>query len=106
MIDPIRCSFALMAFAMLSTTALAENHVDQPLFGSVTYGNDECNNDPEYLTDNNIICAAVFSNTNVWDFLANLPRSITLAELVRLNPLLEIEDHSTVISGITFVRVR
>lgn len=106
MFDPIQRSLVLMAFAMFSTTVNAENHVDQPLFGSVTYGNDECNNDPEYLTANDIVCSAVFSNTNVWDFLANLPRSITLAELVRLNPLLEIEDHSTVIGGITFVRVR
>ncbi|PJI86241.1 hypothetical protein BC777_2609 [Yoonia maricola] len=74
-------------------------------FGT-TYGNEACNNDTSYLEENGIVCTAVFSDTNVWDFLNNLQRRITFDELVALNPLLEIEGYDTVLIGITFVRVQ
>ena len=74
-------------------------------FGTV-YGSEACNNDPDFLTDNDIVCTAVFSSTNVWDFLNGLERRITFDELVALNPALVIETYDTVINGITFVRVR
>lgn len=99
-------SLALVSFALLSTAASAENHVAQDAAGGVTYGNEDCNNDPSYLTANDISCMAVFSNTSVWDFLENLPRRISLATLIELNPSLDIEDHDTVLTGISFVRVR
>jgi len=96
---------ALIAVASLSTAVSAENHVT--LFGGATvYASDECNKDPQYLTDNDIVCTAVFSNVRVWDFLESLPRRITLAELAELNPDLGEIDFETVIGGITFVRVR
>lgn len=97
-------SSAFVAFALLSSPASAENHV--AAFGATVYGNEDCNNDADFLTENGIICTVVFSSTNVWDFLNNLQRRITLPELVGLNPALEIVDFETVIDGITFVRVR
>ena len=98
-------SAALIAVASLATTVNAENHVG--LFGGeTTYASEECNKDPEYLTENDIVCTAVFSSTRVWDFLDNLQRRITLPELAELNPGLGEIDFETVISGITFVRVR
>ena len=83
----------------------ATGAVAQSGFG-VTYVSQECNNEPVYLTDNDIVCTAVFADTNVWDFLNGLPRRITLDELAELNPGLEEVGYETVISGITFVRVR
>lgn len=72
----------------------------------VQYGNDACSNDADYLQENDIVCAAVFSETKVWDFLEALPRRISLEELIALNPALEIVDNESTITGITFVRVR
>ncbi len=97
-------SSAFITFALLASPVIAENHV--AAFGATVYGNEDCNNDADFLTENGIVCTAVFSSTNVWDFLNNLQRRITLPELVDLNPNLEIVDFETVINGITFVRVR
>ena len=94
-----------LPFALFATPLIAENHTTQGAFG-VTYGNEDCNNDASFLTENAIVCTAVFSETNVWDFLNNLPRRISLDQLVALNPGLDIQDYETVLSGITFVRVR
>ena len=77
----------------------------QSAFG-VQYGSDDCNNEPAFLTANDIVCTAVFASTNVWDFLDNLPRRITLDELNALNPALGEVTYDSVIEGITFVRVR
>ena len=70
------------------------------------YGNDDCNNDATFLEENGIVCTAVFSETDIWDFLNNLQRRITFDELVALIPLLEIESYDTILTGITFVRVQ
>lgn len=72
----------------------------------VSYGSEECRNDPAYLTENDIACTAVFASTDTWDFLNNLPRRITLDEMNELNPELGEVTYETVIEGITFVRVR
>lgn len=88
---------AFMSVALLATPLNA--------FGT-TYGSEDCNNDPSFLEQNDIVCTAVFSDTNIWDFLNNLPRRITFDELVALNPQLVIEDYETILSGITFVRVQ
>lgn len=98
-------SSALIAVASLTTPVLAENHVAQ-FGGSTVYASEECNKDPDYLTENDIVCTAIFSSTRVWDFLDNLPRRISLTELAELNPGLGEIDYETVIGGITFVRVR
>ncbi|MEJ8561767.1 hypothetical protein QTO30_11420 [Yoonia sp. GPGPB17] len=90
-------SGAVTSFTLLATPLSA--------FGT-TYGNEDCNNDVSFLEENDIICTAVFSETNIWDFLNTLPRRITFDELVALNPLLIIEDYDTIITGITFVRVQ
>ena len=94
---PTLHSMAFMSFALLATPVNA--------FGT-TYGSNDCNNDPSFLEENGIVCTAVFSDTNVWDFLNGLPRRITYDELVDLNPLLVIEDYETILTGITFVRVQ
>ena len=99
---PILRSLLLMCFAFL---AAPSNAAAQGAFG-VTYGSDDCNNDPNFLEENGIVCTAVFTETNVWDFLNGLPRRISLEELVDLNPGLSIEDFETVLGGITFVRVQ
>lgn len=102
----MRRILAMISVACLSTPAIAESHVaDGGGFG-VTYASEDCNNDPGYLTANDILCTAVFSDTNVWDFLDGLPRRISLEELADLNPGLGPIDYETVIGGITFVRVR
>lgn len=102
---PILRGLAL-TFLLVSTTPLsAENHIAQSGFG-VTYGSEACNNDANFLTENDIVCTAVFSETNIWDFLNTLTRRITFEELVALNPELVIEDYETVLGGITFVRVQ
>lgn len=88
---------AMLAFALAATPLSA--------FGT-SYGNEECNNDPSFLEENGIICTAVFSETNVWDFVNSLPRRVSLDDLIALNPLLVIEDYDTIITGITFVRVQ
>ncbi|EBA13750.1 hypothetical protein RCCS2_07674 [Roseobacter sp. CCS2] len=87
----------MILFALFATPLSA--------FGT-TYGNEDCNNDAIFLEENDIVCTAVFSETNIWDFLNNLPRRITFDELVELNPLLIIEDFDTILTGITFVRVQ
>lgn len=99
-------SFSVMSVICLSSMASAENHIEQPSPFGVLYGNDDCNNDADFLTENNIICAAVFSNTTVWDFLNNLQRRIALETLVELNPSLGTLEFETVLTGITFVRVQ
>lgn len=98
---PILRYLTLIAFALTPAGLSAQSG-----FGAVTYGSDDCNNDPEYLTNNNISCTAIFSDTNVWDFLNNLPRRITLETLVELNPRLGEVDYNSVLGGITFVRVQ
>lgn len=100
-INVLLCA-ALFASSFQASTAFAQG---QSGFGTV-YGSEACNNDPDYLNDNDILCTAVFSSTNVWDFLNSLQRRITFDELVALNPDLVIESYDTVITGITFVRVR
>ncbi|MDP5084549.1 MAG: hypothetical protein NWQ23_03940 [Yoonia sp.] len=99
--------FVLLFFAGLATTATSENHVE-PSDGSsgVRYGNDDCNNSPSYLAANDISCTAIFSDINVWDFLNNLPRRISLETLIELNPSLGTVDYNTVLKGMMFVRVR
>ncbi len=97
MFHPILRCLAFMSLALLAAPLAA--------FG-VIYGSDDCNNDPGFLEQNDIVCTAVFSDTSVWDFLNNLPRRITYDELIALNPLLVIEDYETVLTGITFVRVQ
>ncbi len=91
-----------LAFCMALTGATA---VAQTSFG-VRYGSEACNNEPAYLTENGIECAAVFASTDVWNFLNNLPRRISLEEMNELNPALGEVTYDTVIEGITFVRVR
>ncbi len=98
-------SFLVICVAFLAAPLSAENHVAQGAFG-VTYGNDDCNNDPAFLEENEITCTAVFAETNVWDFLNNLPRRISLETLIALNPSLNIEGYDTILGGITFVRVQ
>lgn len=102
MTSPILRGVALLSMALISAplSTSAQSAFD------VTYGSEDCNNDASFLTENDIVCTAVFSETNVWDFLNNLPRRISFDELVSLNPELEIEDYETVLTGITFVRVR
>ena len=90
---------------ILSMACLAAPAMAQSSFG-VSYGSEECNNEPAYLTANDITCATVFASTNVWDFLDNLPRRITLEELNELNPVLGEPTYDSVINGITFVRFR
>lgn len=90
---------------LLSLAVIAAPVAAQGNFG-VRYGSEECNNEPTYLTANDITCATVFAATNVWDFLENLPRRITLDELNALNPDLGELTYDSVIDGITFVRVR
>ena len=97
---PTRALTLACCIALTGTAALA-----QTSFG-VRYGSDACNNEPTYLTENDIDCTAVFAATNVWDFLNNLPRRISLEELNELNPALGVVTYDTVIEGITFVRVR
>ena len=103
---PILRSFALVAFIGLSTTATAENHVEQLDDGLVKYGSDDCNNDPGYMSENNILCAAIFSDTSVGDYLNSLPGRVTLSMFAELNPRLGTIDHNTVIKGITILKVR
>lgn len=99
-------NLALILFASLSTTASAESHVDQAEDGAVKYGSDECNNDPDYLNENGILCAAVFSDVSVGDYLNTLSPRISLSMLAELNPRIENVDRNTVIGGITILRVR
>jgi len=96
----------IAALICASSAAHAENHTatNEGGFG-VKYGDEACNNTPEFMANNDITCTAVFSETNVWDFLEGLPRRIPLETLISLNPALEIEGYETVLSGITFVRV-
>lgn len=103
---PALLGSALISIALLIAPASAENHIEQPSGNGATYGSEECNNDADYLTENNILCTAIFSDTRVWDFLNNMPRRITLAELAEFNPQLGEIDHDTILTGITFVRVR
>ena len=90
-------SGAILALALVSTPLSAFE---------TSYGNEDCNNEASFLEENDIICTAVFSEINVWDFLNSLPRRISFDELVALNPLLVLEDFDTIITGITFVRVQ
>jgi len=94
-----------LAGIFAATTIIGTTAVAQSGFG-VRYGSQECNNEPAYLTENEITCTAVFAATDAWDFLNNLPRRITLDELNALNPDLGEVTYDTVIEGITFVRVR
>ncbi len=103
---PILRRFALIIFASLSTTANAENHVVQPDEGGIKYGSDDCNNDAAFLTENGIVCSAIFSDTSVADFLDNLPRSITIAMFMELNPRLGPLEFDSVLTGISMLRVR
>ena len=97
---PIQKLSLILSLICLGGPALAQSG-----FG-VSYGSEECNNEPTYLTANDIDCTAVFAATNVWDFLDNLPRRIDLDELNTLNPELGELTYDSVIEGITFVRVR
>ena len=106
MTRPIINLLTWISLVMLAMPSIADNHIVQPSFGAPAYASEDCNNEPEYLQANRISCVAVFAETNVWDFLENLPRRISLAELSELNPRLGPVDYSTVIRGITFVRVQ
>jgi len=106
MTHPILHHIAWISLAVAAMPASAENHVAQPSFGAPAYASDDCNHEAEYLETNNISCVAIFADTNVWDFLENLPRRISLATLTDLNPRLGPVEYTTVIKGITFVRVR
>ena len=99
-------NIALISFAGLSTTVHAESHVAQADSGGVRYGSEDCNNDPNYLIENDILCSAVFSNTNVADYLDSLARRIPISMFAELNPLLGTIDRDTIIEGITILRVR
>ena len=72
----------------------------------VIYGNDDCNNDADFLTENGIVCTAVFSDISVWDFLNGLPRRIDLDEMIELNPQFLIVEYDTILTGFTFIRVQ
>lgn len=95
-------SLALATAVLATPPAIAQSSGG---FG-VVYLSEECNNDADYLTEREIVCTAVFSDTNVWDFLNGLPQRITLEELDELNPRLTDVSYETIISGISFVRVR
>lgn len=97
---------AWLSLVMVALPSNAENHIIQPSFGAPAYASNDCNNEPEYLETNNISCVAVFAETNVWDFLESLPRRISLATLTELNPRLGPVDYTTLIKGITFIRVQ
>lgn len=99
-------SLALISLVSLSTTASAESHVAQSDDGAVRYGSDACNNDPEYLSANNITCSAVFSTTNVADFIGSLTRSMPLSMFAELNPRLGPIDRDTALEGILILRIR
>lgn len=98
-------SIALLSLMSLASGGMAENHQAEGAFG-VKYGSEDCNNTPEFMSQNDITCTAVFSDVRVWDFLEGLPRRIPLDMLIELNPDLEIADFETILTGITFVRVR
>jgi len=103
---PILHLMAWISLVMVAMPLNAENHIVQPSFGAPAYASNDCNNEPDYLEANKISCVAVFAETNVWDFLENLPRRISLATLTELNPRLGPIDYTTLIKGITFVRVQ
>ncbi len=106
MTRPILTALSLIVAAVFATSAFSDSHVANPGGFGVIYGNDECNRDADFLTENGIVCTAVFSDTNVWDFLNNLPRRIDLDEMIALNPNFLIVEYDTIITGITFVRVQ
>ena len=98
----VMCSLAVAIAVLTTPQAIAQSSGG---FG-VVYLSEECNNDPEYLTERNIVCEAVFSDTNVWDFLNGLTQRISLEELDELNPRLIDVSYETILTGISFVRVR